>query len=85
VSVEVECPECGHKASTKTSSKPGKFAWLMCCTLFCCGCCLCSYVPLIVKPIKDTTHTCGSCEAVLGAYKPLEFVMKGQSKEVEAN
>eukprot|EP00112_Aurelia_sp_Birch-Aquarium-sp1_P021782 Seg5942.1 transcript_id=Seg5942.1/GoldUCD/mRNA.D3Y31 product="Lipopolysaccharide-induced tumor necrosis factor-alpha factor" protein_id=Seg5942.1/GoldUCD/D3Y31 len=64
------CPHCHASIVTAISYSEGLLVWLMvgmlCIVGLWVGCCL---IPLCVPGLKDVTHSCPSCNAVLGHHK----------------
>ena len=67
----MKCPYCKANITTRTQPKMGLLAWLvtgaLCITGLWCYVC----IPCCVDDLKDVTHQCPSCNAILGAYKKI--------------
>ncbi|KAK2817262.1 hypothetical protein Q5P01_025453 [Channa striata] len=66
----VRCPHCHQCVISKASHVPGTAAWCLCIVLsllgLICGCCL---IPLMIRGLQDTHHTCPQCGHLLHIYK----------------
>ena len=64
--VAMTCPNCQEFITTKTDSKPSALAWILgavlCFVLCCC-------IPFCVGSLNQVTHSCPSCNTILGFYK----------------
>uniref|UniRef100_A0A8C9R9R3 Lipopolysaccharide induced TNF factor n=1 Tax=Scleropages formosus TaxID=113540 RepID=A0A8C9R9R3_SCLFO len=70
--VQVTCPKCHQTVVTEVQFSAGLLTYLFCGGLLFCGCVLgCCLIPFCVNRLRDVTHICPSCKAVLGAYKRL--------------
>ena len=67
--VKMTCPYCKEDITTITQPKMGLLAWLvsgaLCITGLWCYVC----IPCCVDDLKDVTHQCPGCNAILGTYK----------------
>merc|ERR1712083_93550 len=67
--INMQCPNCHAQVTTATVEDIGVIAWIsagvMCALGF--WCCMC--IPLCMDSLKDVTHKCPSCHAILGRYK----------------
>ena len=64
----VKCPNCNTNITTITQPKMGLLAWLVVGGLVVVCCCI-ACIPCCVDDLKDVTHQCPSCNAILGTYK----------------
>uniref|UniRef100_A0A3P9BZC7 LITAF domain-containing protein n=1 Tax=Maylandia zebra TaxID=106582 RepID=A0A3P9BZC7_9CICH len=68
----VRCPHCSHLVTSKVTHVPGTAAWCWCVILameYCmliCGFCL---IPLMVRGMQDTHHSCPQCGNPLHVHK----------------
>ncbi|KAF3687864.1 Lipopolysaccharide-induced tumor necrosis factor-alpha factor -like protein [Channa argus] len=66
----VRCPRCQQTVISKVTHVPGCAAWWMCVLLsmigLIFGCCL---IPLMIRGLQDTHHTCPQCGNLLHIYK----------------
>merc|ERR1719334_2713833 len=65
------CPYCKTNITTITQPQMGLLAWLVAGVL--CITCLwpCAFIPCCIDDLKDVTHQCPSCKAILGVYKKI--------------
>uniref|UniRef100_A0A8C2VL15 LITAF domain containing n=1 Tax=Chinchilla lanigera TaxID=34839 RepID=A0A8C2VL15_CHILA len=60
--IQAMCPYCGNYIVTVTSRVPGLLTWLLCASLFFCGCFLgCCFLPFCIKTLMDVKHSCPVC------------------------
>merc|ERR1712211_12726 len=68
--VTTTCRNCGNNITTSVHTETGVIAWItagVCCALGCwLGCCC---IPLCMDSMKDATHQCPNCNAVVGRFK----------------
>ena len=66
---QIKCPYCKENITTNTQPKMGLLAWLVVggLVLTCLWPCAC--IPCCVDDLKDVTHQCPNCNAILGTYK----------------
>merc|ERR1712243_375612 len=66
--MNMECPNCRAQVTTATYEEVGVFAWIAAGVMCAVGlwCCMC--IPLCMDNLKDVTHKCPSCNAILGRY-----------------
>ncbi|CAI5680886.1 lipopolysaccharide-induced tumor necrosis factor-alpha factor homolog [Oreochromis niloticus] len=66
----VRCPHCSHLVTSKVTHVPGTAAWCWCVILamagLICGFCL---IPLMVRGMQDTHHSCPQCGNALHVHK----------------
>uniref|UniRef100_A0A3Q2X131 LITAF domain-containing protein n=1 Tax=Haplochromis burtoni TaxID=8153 RepID=A0A3Q2X131_HAPBU len=66
----VRCPHCSHLVTSKVTHVPGTAAWCWCVILamagLICGFCL---IPLMVRGMQDTHHSCPQCGNPLHVHK----------------
>uniref|UniRef100_A0AAZ1XQC4 LITAF domain-containing protein n=1 Tax=Oreochromis aureus TaxID=47969 RepID=A0AAZ1XQC4_OREAU len=64
------CPHCSHLVTSKVTHVPGTAAWCWCVILamagLICGFCL---IPLMVRGMQDTHHSCPQCGNALHVHK----------------
>ena len=65
------CPYCKTNITTITQPQMGLLAWLVAGVL--CITCLwpCAFIPCCIDDLKDVTHQCPNCKAILGVYKKI--------------
>merc|ERR1711971_862271 len=73
-SVTTVCPNCQANITTDTKSEVGVFAAVAAgslCAMGFCGilCWLCAPIPLCMGSLKDVTHSCPNCHALVGKYR----------------
>ncbi|XP_030646738.1 lipopolysaccharide-induced tumor necrosis factor-alpha factor homolog [Chanos chanos] len=69
--VQTVCPACAQNVITQLDYSSGNAVWLLCLGLCMFGCFPFSLIPFCVDSLKDVTHTCPNCRAVLGVYRRL--------------
>jgi len=67
--INMQCPNCRAQVTTATFEEVGVIAWIASGVMCALGlwCCMC--IPLCMDNLKDVTHKCPSCHAILGRYK----------------
>merc|ERR1711990_402000 len=67
--INMQCPNCMAQVTSATVEDVGVFAWIAAGVMCAVGlwCCMC--IPLCMDSLKDVTHKCPSCGAILGRYK----------------
>ena len=68
---KMTCPYCKANITTITQPKMGLLAWLVTGGLCIIGLWPCACIPCCVDDLKDVTHQCPSCHAILGTYKKI--------------
>ena len=68
---KMKCPYCKADITTRTQPKMGLLAWLVVAGLVLTCLWPCAFIPCCVDDLKDVTHQCPSCNAILGAYKKI--------------
>jgi len=68
--VSTTCPHCRANVVTSVSFSDGLLVWLvaggLCIIGLWLGCCL---IPFCINDLKDVTHSCPNCHAVIGHFK----------------
>ncbi|GMI48063.1 hypothetical protein TrCOL_g11426 [Triparma columacea] len=69
--VKCFCPDCNKNVTTTVSHTNVSFKWyhmFSLCAMCCCKCCkkCCFFLPCCFPVAKDSTHTCPSCNGILG-------------------
>eukprot|EP00090_Calanus_glacialis_P024266 TRINITY_DN37690_c0_g1_i1.p1 TRINITY_DN37690_c0_g1~~TRINITY_DN37690_c0_g1_i1.p1 ORF type:complete len:131 (+),score=37.67 TRINITY_DN37690_c0_g1_i1:32-394(+) len=67
--VTTVCRNCQANITTSTSSETGTIAWISAGVLCVIGFWCCFWIPLTMDSLKDVTHKCPNCNAVVGKYK----------------
>jgi lipopolysaccharide-induced tumor necrosis factor-alpha factor len=69
--INMECPNCRAQVTTATVEDVGIIAWVAAGVMCAIGlwCCMC--IPLCMDSLKDVTHRCPSCSAILGRYRQI--------------
>merc|ERR1711934_1039547 len=74
--VTMTCPHCQANITTSTTTSNGGCVWLLGLSIFILSsgtCCPCAFIPCCVDDLKDVTHSCPSCNRVVGTYKKLKI------------
>merc|ERR1712179_22212 len=72
--IAMTCPHCQQSITTTTSTSVGGCAWVTGLAIFFFSggaCCPCAFIPCCVDDCLDYTHSCPSCNRVLGSYRRL--------------
>merc|ERR1712079_600119 len=67
--VSVSCPACKAHVTTHVTVETGDLAWVSAAFLCFLSCCLIAWVPFCMDNLKDATHRCPNCDAVIARYK----------------
>ncbi|XP_065311632.2 cell death-inducing p53-target protein 1-like [Dermacentor albipictus] len=65
VPVQLTCPQCHRRVTTRLELKIGCFAMSMACVTCFVFCPCCFWVPLYMDYFKDVCHVCPHCNAML--------------------
>merc|ERR1719430_717001 len=74
--VTMTCPHCQANITTSTTTYNGGCVWLLGLSIFILSsgaCCPCAFIPCCVDDLKDVSHSCPSCNRVVGTYKKLKI------------
>merc|ERR1712080_391756 len=63
------CSNCQANITTDTREEIGIVAWIAAGVMCVTGLWCCAPIPLFVDSLKDVTHVCPSCQALVGRYK----------------
>merc|ERR1711874_152051 len=67
--VTTVCNNCHANITTSTHPETGLVAWISAGVLCAVGFWCCFWIPLAMNSLKDVTHKCPSCNAVVGKHR----------------
>merc|ERR1711962_1246345 len=67
--VNITCGSCHSNVVTSLEYTLGLLVWAAVGVLFIFGFFLCCWIPCVIDGLKDVTHKCPNCNAVLGQYR----------------
>jgi len=67
--VSLTCPHCQANITTDIRVEAGTVAWVSAGFLCAMSCCLLAWLPLCMPSLKDVTHRCPNCNALIGRFK----------------
>merc|ERR1711872_536107 len=68
--VTITCSSCQKSITTRTDTEISQMGMVLAIVLCVLGCWPCCLIPCCVDSMKTTTHTCPSCNIVVGKFTP---------------